>query len=102
MRPRVSPLFMLILHFRATNLFPMRHVGIVGQHGGTVECLDISKDGTLIASGSINNKICFWNVEYFEDISLTDKDKTDNDKAREHNLPSSLGVNASDFFSGMA
>lgn len=80
----------------------MRHIGVVGQHGATVESMDINRDGTLIATGSIDNKVCFWNVEYFEEVSMTDKNKKDNDKARENNLPSSHSVNASDFFAGMA
>ncbi|XP_065202910.1 WD repeat-containing protein 55 homolog isoform X2 [Planococcus citri] len=87
---------------RATNLFPMRHVGIVGQHGGTVECIDINADGTLLASASIDNKVRFWNVEYFEDIHITDKMASNNNKAREHNLPSSYGQNSTDFYSGLS
>lgn len=80
----------------------MRHIGVVGQHGSSIESMDINKDGTLIATSSIDNKVNFWNVEYFEEVSMTDKNKKDNDKARENNLPSSRGVNASDFFAGMA
>lgn len=93
---------MRVAHFRATNLFPMRHVGIVGQHGSTVECIDINADGTLLASSSIDNKIRFWNIEYFEDIHITDKMATNNNKAREHNLPSSYGLNTTDFYSGLS
>lgn len=79
----------------------MRHVGIVGQHSSTIECIDINKDGKLLTTSSIDKEIHFWNIEYFEDVIITDKMVTNNNKARENNLPSSHGINVDTFFSGI-
>ncbi|XP_072745941.1 WD repeat-containing protein 55 homolog [Anoplolepis gracilipes] len=83
---------------RATSLFPHRQLGIVGQHDFSVETLDISNDGTLIASSSHNNDIKFWNVQYFETLNVTDSIKGGKQKWLKHNLPSSQINNRSDFF----
>lgn len=83
---------------RATSLFPHRHLGIVGQHKFSIETLDISNDGTLIASSSHDNDIKFWNVQYFETLNVTEPKKGGKRKWLEHNLPSSQVNNRSDFF----
>lgn len=83
---------------RATSLFPHRQLGIVGQHNFSVEILDISNDGTLIASSSHDNDIKFWNVQYFETLNVTEPKKGGKRKWLEHNLPSSQISNRSDFF----
>ncbi|XP_011157689.1 WD repeat-containing protein 55 homolog isoform X1 [Solenopsis invicta] len=83
---------------RATSLFPHRNLGIVGQHDFSVEILDISNDGTLIASSSHNNDIKFWNVQYFETLNVTEPKKGGKRKWLEYNLPSSQINNRSDFF----
>lgn len=89
-----------ILIFRATHLFPQRHLGVVGQHQLSVESLDISNDGQFIASCSHDQKIKFWNVKYFEDIQVDGKKKAKKAELH-HNLASSKCVNVSDFFSGL-
>ncbi|EGI63100.1 PREDICTED: WD repeat-containing protein 55 homolog isoform X2 [Acromyrmex echinatior] len=83
---------------RATSLFPHHHLGIVGQHNFSVETLDISNDGILIASSSHDNDIKFWNVQYFETLNVTESKKGEKRKWLEHNLPSSKIHNRSDFF----
>lgn len=89
------------LLFRATNLFPNSHLGIVGHHQDmSVDLLDISDNGHLIASTSYFSSIVkFWNIEFFEDFDLKKHFKKINPK--EFNLPSSNVVNATDFFSGL-
>ncbi|XP_050433684.1 WD repeat-containing protein 55 homolog [Adelges cooleyi] len=86
---------------RATNLFPNCHLGIVGHHQATsVDMLDISDNGRLIASSScFSNIVKFWNIEFFEDFDIKKHLKTVN--AKDFNLPSSNAVNATDFFSGL-
>ena len=86
---------------RGVHFFPQRHLGVVGQHRFTVESLDISHDGEFIASCSSDQVIKFWNIRYFEEITVDGAKKA---KKREmnHNLPSSKHTNASDFFSGLA
>lgn len=87
---------------RATHLFPHRHLGIVGQHDLSVECVDICSNGTFIASSSHNNDIKFWNIQYFEDFNqITHKVKHNMQKDLQNNLPSSKQKNASDFFAGI-
>lgn len=90
-------------NLRATHLFPHRHLGVVGQHELSVECVDISNNGELIASTSINNDIKFWNIKYFEDFEKVDaKHKKHNKrKEMEFNLPSSKRKNVSEFFSDL-
>lgn len=83
---------------RATSLFPHRQLGIVGQHDFSVEALDISNDGILVASSSHNNDIKFWNVQYFETLNITEPVKGGKQKWLKHNLPSSEINNRSDFF----
>ncbi|XP_069687073.1 WD repeat-containing protein 55 homolog isoform X2 [Periplaneta americana] len=83
---------------RATHFFPHRHLGVVGQHQFSVESLDISGSGELIASCSHDQTIKFWNIKYFEDIQVDGKKKAKK-KEVNHNLPSSKCSNASDFFS---
>lgn len=83
---------------RATSLFPHQHLGIVGQHDFSVETLDISNNGTLIASSSHNNDIKFWNVQYFETLNVNQTIKGGRKKQLLHNLPSSQIKNRSDFF----
>ncbi|XP_032671781.1 WD repeat-containing protein 55 homolog isoform X2 [Odontomachus brunneus] len=83
---------------RATSLFPHRQLGIVGQHDFSVEALDISNDGTLIASTSHNNDMKFWNVQYFETLNVNESIKGGKQKRLVHNLPSSQVNNPSDFF----
>lgn len=86
---------------RATSLFPHHHLGVVGQHSLSIEALDISGDGTLIASSSHNNDIKFWNVKYFEALNVTERVKGGKQKQMKHNLPSSKVDNASDFFADL-
>ncbi|XP_012224100.1 WD repeat-containing protein 55 homolog [Linepithema humile] len=86
---------------RATSLFPHQHLGIVGQHDFSVETLDISNNGTLIASSSHNNDIKFWNVQYFETLNVNQTIKGGKKKQLVHNLPSSQIKNQSDFFAEM-
>ncbi|XP_063239786.1 WD repeat-containing protein 55 homolog [Bacillus rossius redtenbacheri] len=87
---------------RATHMFPHRHLGVVGQHQFSVECLDISGDGTYVASSSHDQLIKFWNIKYFEDIEVNPKEKSKKQVEMRHNLPSSKAKNAQDFFSGLA
>lgn len=86
---------------RATNVFPYRHLGVVGQHSMSVEATDVSNDGTLIASTSHDNDVKFWNVEYCETLSNEVSKKGNGRKQLSHNLPSSKVNNASDFFSSL-
>ncbi|KAJ8865910.1 hypothetical protein PR048_033433 [Dryococelus australis] len=86
---------------RATHMFPHRHLGVVGQHQFSVECLDISGDGTYIASSSHDQLIKFWNIKYFEDIEVNVKEKSKKKVEMRHNLPSSKAKNSADFFSGL-
>lgn len=79
-------------------MFPHRQLGIVGHHDFSIETLDISNNGTLIASSSHNNDIKFWNVQYFETLNVTESVKGGKQKRLEHNLPSSEINNRSDFF----
>jgi len=90
-----------VVLFRATNLFPNCHLGIVGHHQGmSVDLLDISDTGHLIASTSyFSNTVKFWNIEFFEDFDVKKHFKKITPK--EFNLPSSNAVNATDFFSGL-
>lgn len=80
-------------------MFPHRQLGVVGQHNFSIEALDISNDGTLIASSSHNNDIKFWNVQYFETLNVTAAVKGGKRKQLSHHLPSSHITNPTDFFS---
>ena len=75
-------------------------MGVVGQHDFSIESLDISHDGEFIASSSIDQKVKFWNIRYFEDLIAEEK-KTDKKIDMEKNLPSSKVKNFSDFFGEM-
>ncbi|XP_072936508.1 WD repeat-containing protein 55 homolog [Epargyreus clarus] len=88
---------------RAAHMFPQRQLGVVGQHSMPVERLDISHDGTYIASCSHNNDVKFWNITYFESIDtlINVNEKQDKKKDMSNNLPSSNYKNSSDFFSGL-
>lgn len=88
---------------RATHLFPHRHLGIVGQHNLSIECVDICSTGQFIASSSHNNDIKFWNIEYFEDFEKVSQKHKKHSKKNElrNNLPSSEVKNVSDFFSDL-
>ncbi|XP_018578500.1 WD repeat-containing protein 55 homolog [Anoplophora glabripennis] len=90
-------------NLRATHLFPHRHLGIVGQHDFSIECVDICSTGQFIASSSHNNDIKFWNIEYFEDFDKVNQKHKKHKKKTElqNNLPSSKIKNVSDFFSDM-
>ncbi|GBP40345.1 WD repeat-containing protein 55 homolog [Eumeta japonica] len=88
---------------RAAHMFPHRQLGVVGQHSMPVERLDISHDGRLLASCSLDSDVKFWNISYFEEIeNIIDVNKKQNKKKdMSNNLPSSSLKNASDFFSGL-
>lgn len=92
---------MKYFHCRATNIYPYKQLGIVGQHQVSVESLDVSNDGTLIASAPLGNEVNFWNVKYFEDINVHGTDKGGKQKQKKHNLPSSQIENPGDFFSDL-
>ncbi|EEB12435.1 WD-repeat protein, putative [Pediculus humanus corporis] len=87
-------------NIRAVNFFPQKQLGVVGQHDFSIESLDISHDGEFIASSSIDQKVKFWNIRYFEDLIAEEK-KTDKKIDMEKNLPSSKVKNFSDFFGEM-
>lgn len=90
-------------NLRATYLFPHRHLGIVGQHKLSVECVDICSTGQFIASSSHDNDIKFWNIEYFENFEKVSQKHKKHNKKHElwNNLPSSEIKNVSDFFSDL-
>lgn len=90
-----------MLLYRATSLFPHRHLGVAGQHNFSIETLDVNSDGTLIASSSHNNDIKFWNVQYFETLNVAERVKGGKHKQLKHNLPSSKIDDASNFFSDL-
>lgn len=101
---------------RAVHLFPNRFLGTVGHHekGYPVERLDVSHDGTLIASLSHDECVKFWNISYLEemDYNKTKKpflqpknvkmrrkeNKMQRAKETEFQLPSSNRGNQKDFF----
>ncbi|KAG8038565.1 hypothetical protein G9C98_006261 [Cotesia typhae] len=88
---------------RAFSVFPHEKLGIAGQHGNSVDALDISRDGSLIASSS-DDSVKFWNVKYFETFDITkvqtQRNKGKKVKQAKFNLPSSKFENPSDFFDG--
>ncbi|XP_065334240.1 WD repeat-containing protein 55 homolog [Cloeon dipterum] len=87
---------------RATHLFPHKQLGIVGTHpSSTVESMDVSGDGELIATSGFSNVIHFWNIKYFDGLVVSEREKNDK-KVLKHNLPSSNVRNAGDFFQDMA
>ncbi|KAK4880337.1 hypothetical protein RN001_008483 [Aquatica leii] len=89
-------------HLRATNLFPHKPLGVVGQHNLSAENLDICNNGKFIASTGHDHDIRFWNIEYFEEFEqVTKKYKTKNKRKEEFNLPSSKRTNVADFFNDL-
>ncbi|RZF48543.1 hypothetical protein LSTR_LSTR011158 [Laodelphax striatellus] len=81
---------------RATHIHPNKHLGVIGQHQMSVDSLDISHDGTYVASCSLDEKISFWPVDFFNDIDLNvgiDKNT---------NLPSSQITDQKTFFADLA
>lgn len=81
-------------------MFPHQPLGVVGQHDFSVECLDVSHNGALIASAAAaGDFVKFWNIKYIEEIEVkcTKKKK----KKAELNLPSSSVRNAKDFYAGL-
>ncbi|XP_059484464.1 WD repeat-containing protein 55 homolog [Neocloeon triangulifer] len=85
---------------RATHLFPHKLLGVVGTHSSSVESMDVSCDGELLASSGFDNTIKFWNIKYFEGLKISEREKNDK-KVLNHNLPSSNVHNAGDFFKDM-
>jgi len=84
---------------RATYMFPHKQLGVVGKHELSVEALDISHDGAFIASCSLDARLRFWPISYFEDCdTLVSADS----KTRPRNLPSSNVVDRSQFFADLA
>jgi len=101
---------------RAVHLYPHRFVGTVGHHekGFGVEKLDVSHDGSLIASISHDECVKFWSIKYLEEMDYNKTKKPflqqkgqkmrrkDNKMNRaqesEYQLPSSKKGNAKDFF----
>jgi len=91
--------------------------------------MDVCNDGHLIASLGADETVKFWNVKYFENITVptgpaatkgsNNKEKSGNSGMKgskkqgqkgsgerqdlnKHNLPSSSHQNTSDFFKGLA
>ncbi|XP_034241409.1 WD repeat-containing protein 55 homolog [Thrips palmi] len=93
---------------RATHLFPNQSLGIVGQHDFAIECLDISNNGTIIASSAAaGGFVKFWNIKYIEETQVirdnfNKKKKKKKPKLNEHNLPSSQCRNKGEFFADLA
>ncbi|XP_050077591.1 WD repeat-containing protein 55 homolog [Anopheles maculipalpis] len=86
---------------RAMHLVPGRVLGIVGQHSMAIDTMDISGSGELIATSSHDNDVRFWNIKYFEDFDGIKYNSKPDKRTLKHNLPSSQGVNAKDFFAGL-
>ena len=54
---------------RAVHLYPHRFLGTVGHHSGdSIERLDVSAAGDIVASVSHDAKIKFWNISYLENM----------------------------------
>lgn len=86
-------------------MFPHQSLGIVGQHDFSVECLDISRKGSIIASAAAaGGFVKFWNIKYIEDteVARAKKKKKTKTKPVEHNLPSSQVRNTREFFADLA
>ncbi|XP_028401663.1 WD repeat-containing protein 55-like [Dendronephthya gigantea] len=67
---------------RAVSILPNRFVGVVGEHGEfPIEQISLSPDKNILASCSHDQKIKFWDVKHFkemtssEDIPKTTKSK---------------------------
>ncbi|XP_039295381.1 WD repeat-containing protein 55 homolog [Nilaparvata lugens] len=81
---------------RATHIHPNKQLGVIGQHQLSVDSLDISHDGSYIASCSLDEKISFWPIDFFNNIDLNvgiDKNT---------NLPSSQVTDHKTFFADLA
>uniref|UniRef100_A0A1A9W532 WD repeat-containing protein 55 homolog n=1 Tax=Glossina brevipalpis TaxID=37001 RepID=A0A1A9W532_9MUSC len=84
---------------KAVHVAPFRNLGIVGQHTMSIESLDISNNGELIASSLHNNGVRFWNIKYFEDFGdIKNNEKHNAYKEKNYDLQSSKFNNASDIF----
>lgn len=72
----------VLFRFRAVSILPNRFVGVVGEHGEfPIEQIRLSPDKNILASCSHDQKIKFWDVKHFkemtssEDIPSTTKSK---------------------------
>jgi len=95
---------------RAVNFFPQKFLGVVGKLPYPIDKMDVCNDGHLISSIGAEKCVKFWNVSYFEGMTVSTEDKmklvkgkakpmqNELDKA---NLPSSSHQNASDFYKGL-
>jgi WD40 repeat protein len=81
-------------------MFPHKQLGMVGHHSSSIESMDVSGDGELLASCGFDQTVKFWNIKYFDGIVVSDREKNDK-KSLKHNLPSSNVPNAGDFFKDM-
>jgi WD40 repeat protein len=90
----------MIFTRRATHMFPHKQLGIVGQHTSSIESLDVSSDGELLASCGFDQTIKFWNINYLDGLVVSEREKKDK-KILLHNLPSSNVANGGDFFKEM-
>lgn len=79
-------------------MFPHKQLGIVGRHDLSVEALDISHDGAFIASSSVDQKLRFWPISFFENPDILDVNK----RNKQRNLPSSNIVDNASFFADLA
>lgn len=95
---------------RALNFYPQKYLGLVGQVPYSIEKMDVCNDGHLIASiGADEEVIKFWNVSYFEHMTVPTEVKMKKGKAKpshnegaRDNLPSSsTNQNTKDFYSGL-
>ncbi|XP_021963280.1 WD repeat-containing protein 55 homolog isoform X2 [Folsomia candida] len=93
---------------RAMNFYPQKYLGLVGQVPYSIEKMDVCNDGHLIASiGSDEEVIKFWNVSYFESMTVGKKEKVKHkskptlEDESKSNLPSSSKQNAADFYGGL-
>ncbi|KAJ1525945.1 hypothetical protein ONE63_009131 [Megalurothrips usitatus] len=87
---------------RANHFFPHQNLGVVGQHSFSVECLDISNDGKIVASAAAaGGHVKFWNIKYLEEMEIFCKRQKKKKYKAENNLPSSKVRNAADFFTDM-
>jgi len=81
-------------------MFPHKQLGIVGQHSSSVESMDVSGDGELLASCGFDQTVKFWNIKYFDGLVISEREKN-HKRMLKHNLPSSNVANGGDFFKDM-
>lgn len=86
-------------NIRAYHFFPHKLVGLVGHHTLTVEKLDVSHDGALVASLSPDPIVKFWDISYLEGFDVTSAEKCKGEDAA--NLPSSEFDDRKSFFSDL-